>query len=83
MFSYISQGIDIYPFLSFFFFEIIEFYGNRVMECEIMESALKILANKFKKMKFVKILSTTCIPNYPVKKFFYLKSKTTIIFTIF
>jgi hypothetical protein len=43
------------------------FYGSdgRIPECGLLHTCLEELATKYTETKFVKIISTDCIPNYP------------------
>lgn len=42
-------------------------YEDSIIECEIMDEALKVLAPKFKYLKFLRIKSTHAIENWPEK----------------
>lgn len=39
----------------------------RIPHCAILNEHLKVLAAKFPTTKFLKAISTTCIPNFPDK----------------
>lgn len=38
---------------------------DHIVACLVMQDTLKQLAERFPKTKFVEIISTDCIPNYP------------------
>jgi len=44
---------------------ILHLYSNSVMESKVMDQLLSTLAAKFPHTKFLKIISTQCIRNYP------------------
>ena len=46
---------------------LIEFYksDDRIPECGLLQNCLEELATRYPATKFVKIISTDCIPNYP------------------
>ncbi|KAM3935528.1 phosducin-like protein 3 [Leptodactylus fuscus] len=46
---------------------ILHLYKQGIPLCTLINQHLSILARKFKDVKFVKSISTTCIPNYPDK----------------
>ncbi|OCT92448.1 phosducin-like protein 3 [Xenopus laevis] len=46
---------------------ILHLYKQGVPLCSLINKHLTALARKFKDVKFVKAISTTCIPNYPDK----------------
>ncbi|XP_068124405.1 phosducin-like protein 3 [Hyperolius riggenbachi] len=46
---------------------ILHLYKQGIPLCSLINQHLAILARKFKDVKFVKAISTTCIPNYPDK----------------
>mmetsp|Transcript_19406 Transcript_19406/g.28742 ORF Transcript_19406/g.28742 Transcript_19406/m.28742 type:complete len:266 (-) Transcript_19406:45-842(-) len=48
-------------------FVVVHLYQDSVTECRIMEEALRILAPKFKEVKFLKIRATQAIENWPEK----------------
>jgi hypothetical protein len=39
--------------------------GGRIPECGLLQNCLEELATRYPATKFVKIISTDCIPNYP------------------
>ena len=43
------------------------FYANRIPLCDVINHHIQALARKFPTAKFLKSVSTTCIPNYPDK----------------
>ncbi|XP_075708793.1 phosducin-like protein 3 [Rhinoderma darwinii] len=46
---------------------ILHLYKPGIPLCTLINQHLAVLARKFKDVKFVKAISTTCIPNYPDK----------------
>ncbi|XP_044140996.1 phosducin-like protein 3 [Bufo gargarizans] len=46
---------------------ILHLYKQGIPLCTLINQHLAFLARKFKDVKFVKAISTTCIPNYPDK----------------
>ncbi|XP_018423698.1 PREDICTED: phosducin-like protein 3 [Nanorana parkeri] len=46
---------------------ILHLYKQGIPLCSLINQHLAILARKFKDVKFIKAISTTCIPNYPDK----------------
>lgn len=46
---------------------ILHLYKQGIPLCSLINQHLTVLARKFKDVKFVKAISTTCIPNYPDK----------------
>lgn len=44
---------------------VVHLYQDRVMECRLLEQVLLSIARKFKAVKFVKILSTAAVENWP------------------
>ncbi len=44
---------------------VIHLYSDSVIQCELMGSALEVLAGKFREVKFLKIRSTQAIENWP------------------
>ncbi|XP_077338736.1 phosducin-like protein 3 [Lithobates pipiens] len=46
---------------------LLHLYKQGIPLCSLINQHLAVLARKFKDTKFVKAISTTCIPNYPDK----------------
>ncbi|XP_069828521.1 phosducin-like protein 3 [Dendropsophus ebraccatus] len=46
---------------------VLHLYKQGIPLCTLINQHLAVLARKFKDVKFVKSISTTCIPNYPDK----------------
>ncbi|KAG9492497.1 hypothetical protein GDO78_000800 [Eleutherodactylus coqui] len=46
---------------------ILHLYKQGIPLCTLINQHLAVLARKFKDVKFLKAISTTCIPNYPDK----------------
>ncbi|KAM5182299.1 phosducin-like protein 3 [Mantella aurantiaca] len=46
---------------------LLHLYKQGIPLCSLINQHLAVLARKFKDVKFVKAISTTCIPNYPDK----------------
>lgn len=46
---------------------IVHLYENSIVECEVMDEAMRQLAPKFKYLKFLRIKSTHAIENWPEK----------------
>jgi hypothetical protein len=44
---------------------IVHLYENSLVECQIMDEALAVIASKFKYLKCLKIKSTQAIENWP------------------
>ncbi|VAH57881.1 unnamed protein product [Triticum turgidum subsp. durum] len=44
---------------------VVFLYKDAIPECGLLETCLEELATKYAETKFVKIISTDCIPNYP------------------
>ena len=49
------------------FYNSIFFNNNSIPLCELINHHIQALARKFPTTKFLKSVSTTCIPNYPDK----------------
>lgn len=65
---YTNKGKSYFSVL-LFTFHIFTFYSNscRIPLCALINEYLRILATKYPTVKFLKSISTTCIPNYPDK----------------
>lgn len=46
---------------------LVHLYENSIVECEVMDEAMRRLAPKFKYLKFLRIKSTHAIENWPEK----------------
>ena len=44
---------------------IVHLYENSIVECEVLDEAMRVLAPKFKYLKFLRIKSTHAIENWP------------------
>ena len=54
-------------FIIIFFFFFFFYYNNSIPLCDLINHHIGALARKFPTTKFLKSVSTTCIPNYPDK----------------
>lgn len=46
---------------------LVHLYENSIVECEVLDEAMRVLAPKFKYLKFLRIKSTHAIENWPEK----------------
>ena len=46
-------------------FVVLHLYKQGIMLCNVINNFISQLATKFPTTKFIKSISTTCIPNYP------------------
>ena len=58
---------------------VLHLYRGGIPLCALINQYMQVLANKFPSIKFIKSISTTCIPNYPDKNlptvFFYYENQ--------